>query len=63
MGRGIMIVMVVIMAVALLGVFYFLFWESDDGSEDDADSYYVSGDYVEWSWSMAEPNTTTLGDV
>ena len=54
---------VVIVAAALIGVFYFLFWQSDDGSEDDADSYYVSGDYVEWSWSMAELNTTTLGDV
>ena len=63
MGRGMMIIIVVIVAAALIGVFYFLFWQSDDGGEDDADSYYVSGDYVEWSWSMTEKNSTTLGDV
>ena len=63
MGRGMIIMIVVIVAAALIGVFYFLFWQSDDGGEDDADSYYVSGDYVEWSWSMTEKNSTTLGDV
>lgn len=63
MGRGMVIVIVVIVVAAMIGVFYFLFGQSDNGDENDADTYYISGDYVEWSWSMAPINSTDLGDV
>jgi hypothetical protein len=61
MSRGIIIAIVVIVVAGMVGVSYFFLGQSDNGGDDDQDVAYQVGDYLEWTQSIAAPNST-VGD-
>jgi hypothetical protein len=61
MSRGIIILIVAIVVAGIVGASYFFLGQSDNGGDDDQDVAYQVGDYLEWTQSIAAPNST-MGD-
>jgi hypothetical protein len=60
MNRNILMVVVVIVVAAIIGTAYMILGQSDDGGENET---YRTGDYVEWTWSLAAEGNNSVKSI